>query len=556
MNRNIGEMSEQPFDIVVIGGGINGVTCAWDAVLRGYKVALFERDDFGAHTSSQSAKIAHSGLRYLQHADFRRMRESIRERNYLTRNAPHLARPQPFLLPVYGHGIKGIETMSTYMKLFDVFSLDRRSFEDPSRRIPGTKIIGRNRVLELAPDIEPEGLTGGVVWYESQMHNTERLLFSFLRNAEEHGGLFFNYCEVEKLHRTNEGVSGVTVRDTTSGAVTDVPARMVINATGPWVMKDLGLGGNLFNKSKVHASKAFSLLTRPLSDSYAISFGIKPMYEDKKAVVNKKSSIQFAIPWRNHSLIGSLHLACDDDPEKVMITDDEITAYLERINEGYPKAKLERRDIVNILWGIIPAEEKGSAAPLKHYKIIDHQAEDGVAGLISVAGVKFTTSRDVAKKTIDLVERHLKGTCTPSKTHAVPLWGGDIRYWSEFRTEALNRHTSYDQTTVERLVDNYGARYVDILRLAEEDPALAECLPDTQILKAEIVHACRHEKVHRLSDVVLRRTDMGSLKMPSDTALNACAELMAEELGWESQKIASEIADLKAGYRWDPYVAQ
>lgn len=553
MEKDLASLHNEVFDIVIIGGGINGVACAWDAVLRGYRVALFEKSDFGAETSSQSAKIAHSGIRYLQHADFVRMRESIRERMNLTHNAPHIVRSQPFLLPLYGHGLKGRHTMTLYMKIFDLFSMTGKKFADPARDVPATRIIGPGEVLGIVPEIEKKNLTGGAVWSEGLMHNTERLLYSYVRSAEEAGAVMFNYCEVKSLMLDSNKVRGVSVEDRIEGKGAEIRAAVVINASGPWLMRDLGLGGSLFNRTRVYPSKGFSLVTRQLCSTHAVSFYIEPMYKDKNAVLDKKSSMQFAIPWQGYSLIASHQLPCpEENPDQVRITEEEITEYLGKINEGYPGANLEKKDIVNVLWGIIPAEEKGSAAPLKHYRIIDHRVEDHISGIISVGGVKYTTSRDVAEKTINLAEAQLAGRRTPCKTLYRPLWGGDIDFLDEFFKEAFKYRSDFDSDIIAHLIRNYGKHYDHVLRYAEKDSTLKECVDGTNILKAEIVHACREEKAKKLTDLVLRRTEIGNVKMPSHETMVSCAQIMAKELGWAQDRVAREIGELKEAYLWHP----
>lgn len=553
MKQDLGALNNQVFDLIIVGGGINGVACAWDAALRGYRVALFEKGDFGAQTSSQSAKIAHSGIRYLQHADFARMRESIRERMNLTHNVPHIVRAQPFLLPIYGHGLKGRQTMTLYMKMFNLFSMAGKNFADPARQVPKTRIISPGDVLGILPEIEKKGLTGGAVWSEGLMHNTERLLYSYVRSAEDAGALMFNYCDVKSLVHDKNKVRGVRVEDRMEGRSAEVQASVVINATGPWLMRDLGLGEALFGRTRVYPSKAFSLVTRQLCSTHAVSFYIKPMYADKKAVVDKKSSMQFAIPWKGHSLICSLHLPCpEEDPDGVTITDAEITEYLRKINEGYPGANLEKKDIVNILWGVIPAEEKGSAAPLKHYRIVDHRVEDHISGIISVGGVKYTTSRDVAEKTVNFAEDQITGRRTPCKTLYRPLWGGNIGFLDAFFQEAFSRHPDFHKDIISHLVINYGRHYDHVLEYAKKDPILKECIAGTTILKAEIVHACRKEKAKKLTDVVMRRTELGSVMMPTDETLTDCAQIMAGELGWGEKRMNMEIDGVKEAYLWHP----
>jgi glycerol-3-phosphate dehydrogenase len=549
MERNIQNLGRQEYDLVVIGGGVYGAACAWDASLRGLKVALLERADFGGATSWNSAKIAHSGIRYLQHADFKRMRESIYERSVLMQNAPHLLISQPYLFPLYGHGIKGPEAMALYLGIYDLLSSGRRWSEDPARRIPKSRIISKKEVLKIVPGLKPEGLTGGAIWYEGQVHSTERLVLSYIRSASECGAQVANYVEVLGFLQSDNIVVGVKAKDLLSGETVAVQAKTILNATGPWTVKTLNLCRDQFKDYKLHASKAFSFITRPLTKDHALVFSTKAMYRDHDAIVNRKSNLTFAIPYRGYSLVGSLHLACDDDPEQVSISEEEIQTYIALINEGYPAANLHREDVRHVLWGIIPADDKGSAAPLKHYRILDHAQEDGLEGLISVVGVKLTTARDVAQKTVDLVFKK-RGQLSPKpRTQDTPLWGGAIEYLNEFMDRAI-AHESGRLTpeVVRRLVQTYGSAYPRILSYLDENPAWKQGIPNSDILQAEVIHAIREEMAQKLADVVLRRIDLGGTGYPGDHALRQCAQLMAGELGWDDVRLETEMRETAASY--------
>ncbi|CAN7545029.1 glycerol-3-phosphate dehydrogenase/oxidase [Phenylobacterium sp. LjRoot225] len=548
MKRDTAALTQTPYDVIVVGGGVNAVTCALDATLRGLSVALLERGDFGAATSSNSSKIAHSGVRYLQHADFKRLRESVRERAFLIQNAPHLVRSQPVLFPFYGHGLKGPEVMRIYLKIYDLLSPERKRSPDPARRIPDAKVISRSEALKIAPGLNPKGLTGAAVWHEGQILNTERLLTAVIHTAVERGAHFVNYAEVTRIIVENGAVQGVEAVDRLSGRRLTVRGRLVVNAAGPWSNGILKTA-DAKQKPYVAGSKSFSLLTRSLCDTHALSISTRPMYQDKKAVLDKGSSIQFAIPWRGASLIGSLHLPADEDPAKEGISEAEIATYIEMINEGYPAAKLTRSDVKRVLWGMLPGEEQGMAAPEKQYLIVDHAKGDAIEGLVSVAGVKFTTSRDVAQKAIDLVCRKL-GHKAHSRSGGTPLWGGDIASVEAFRRDGAKALAFLPPAVADRLLRTYGTRYDAILDLGRRRPELMAVLPGSDVLQAEVVHAVTEEMAIRLGDVVLRRTDLGSLEYPGDQALRACAERMADELGWDESKIALEIADVtnNSGY--------
>ncbi|NEO45480.1 MAG: glycerol-3-phosphate dehydrogenase/oxidase [Moorea sp. SIO4A3] len=549
MKRNIQKLAQQEYDLLIVGGGINGAVCAWDATLRGLKVALLERGDFGGATSSNSAKIAHSGVRYLQHADFKRMRESISERATLMQIAPHLIDVQPYLLPIYGHGIKGLETMTLYFAIYDLLSKDKRRVKDSARCIPNCQILSKQEVLEMWSSLDPDNLTGGAIWYEGQIHNTERLLLSYLLSASERGAEIANYVEVVEFIQSDNVVVGVEAKDLISGKTIKVRAKTILNASGPWIVKTLNLSREQFKDYDLHASKAFSFITRPLTNDHAVVFPIKPMYRDPQAIVNKKSSLAFAIPWRGYSLVGSLHLPCEDDPERVSISEEEIQTYIDLINEGYPEGKLRREDVHHVLWGIIPGDREGSAAPMKHYRILDHANEDGLEGLVSVVGVKYTTSRDVAQKTIDLVFRKLGQVSPLPSTKNTPLWGGEIEYLDLFMNQAIEQESDQlSPEVVRNLVRKYGSAYQEILGYLDENPAWGVVLPNSDVIQAEIIHGIREEMAEKLVDVVFRRTDLGSAGYPGDEPLRVCAQLMAGELGWNEADTEAELRNVVDSY--------
>lgn len=553
MKRNVQKLARQEYDLLIIGGGVYGAACAWDASLRGLKVALLERADFGGATSSNSAKIAHSGVRYLQHADFQRMRESIHERSILMQIAPHLVISQPYLLPIYGHGIKGSEVMKLYFAIYDLLSLDRKWATDPARRVPDSRVISTEEVLKIAPGLKREGLTGGAVWYEGQILNTERLTLSYILSASERGAEVANYVEVVGFLQSGNVIVGVEAKDLVTGQTIEVRAKTTLNASGPWSVKTLNLSQEPFKNYSLHASKAFSLITPPLTKDHALAISHKPMYQDQQALVNKQSNLAFAIPWRGHSLIGSLHLPCEDDPKHVSISEEEIQTYIDLINEGYPTAKLRREDIRHILWGIVPADQEGSAAPLKHYRILDHVREDGLEGLISVVGVKYTTARNVAKKMVDLAFRKLGQVPAKSRTQDTSLWGGHIEYVDLFMNQAIEQESDrLSPLVVRHLVRTYGSAYPRILSYLDENPTWGQLIPNSNAIQAEIIYAIREEMAEKLVDIVFRRIDLGTLGYPGDELLRVCAQLMASELGWNETRMETELNEVAETYTVRP----
>lgn len=550
MKRNIEALSTKNFDLVVIGGGINGSAIAREAALRGLAVALVDKYDFGWATSSNSARIAHCGMRYLQHADIKRMNESIRERNHLVSNAPHYVDSQTFIMPVFGHGIKGRETVGTYLKIYDFMSRSKKAFTDPARKVADSRMIPPSEVPAIMPGVETSGLTGAGEWQEGQMHNTERLLLAYLRSAAEAGATVINYAEVVSITHDDSKVSGLKISDNLNDKEIELSARYIVNATGPWAAKTLLASTGLKGDYGIYASKAFSLITRSFTGETAFTFPIKPMYHDKKAIVDKGSSMQFAIPWRDSTMVASLHLACEDNPDSVIITEEEIDLYLQMINEGYPAAKLERSDVRNIHWGIIPAEEKGSAAPLKHFKIVDHQESDGLFGLLTVAGVKFTTARDIAEKTINKVTHYLDKGKKKYNTGNHALWGGDIDRLNDFYESCVADYSElFGEETSRRLARTYGTAIKELAILAKKNPDLTRKIADSDVCAAEIIYGIEFEMAHSLADVILRRTEMGSLERPSEQTIEDCATIMSKELDWDEQTREKNISELNSYYK-------
>jgi glycerol-3-phosphate dehydrogenase len=548
MQRNLSKLSQQVYDLVIVGGGIYGAIAFWDATLRGLSVALIEKGDFGGATSSNSSKIGHGGLRYLQHADFKRMRESIRARTTLMRIAPHLVYYQPYLMPTYGHGVKGREVMAIAMKLNDLISIDRKWVKDPSKRIPDTKTISKKECLRLVPGIKKEKLSGGAIWYDGQMVNTERLLLSFVFSAVQHGGHAANYAEVIDFLGYRNSVSGVHVRDVLTGNTFDVQARMVLNMAGPWVQKVMNFTSRQMTQPRVALSKAFTIVTRPLTKDFALAMYVKPMYQDKNSLVNKGANLIFAIPWRKHSMIGSLHLPYNGDPDHFQITEDELQAFIDQINEAHPPAKLTREDVLYVFSGMVPSTAPGSSAPLKHHHIFDHEKEDDIKGLISVVGVKYTTARNVAEEAINEVFEKLDRKSPACRTARRPIMGGNIPDFQKYLYEQIEKNKSMDLSEghTRRLIRNYGTRYPDVLKYISVDPRLAETLTGAEVLKAEIVHSIHNEMAQRLSDLVFRRTEIGTLGYPGEVVIRECAEIMAQELGWNQNRMELEIKDTDA----------
>jgi len=550
MKRNLLNLTRNTYDLLIIGGGIYGACIAWEASLRGLSVALVEKGDFASATSANSLKTIHGGLRYLQNADFRRMRESIRERRTLLRIAPHLIHPLPVLIPTYGHGMKGKEALSLALAVNDMISCDRNQLADPQKHIPNGRVISAQDCQKLLPGIPDQGLTGGALFYDAQVYNSERLPLSFLQSAAQAGADVANYVEGIGFLKQGNRITGIKAKDTLTGDHFDIRAKTVINTSGPWMNQVLGwLQGHSLSV-KVPLAKAVNLVTRPLFQTYAVGISSTNSYRDPDAIVNKGSRFLFIAPWRGKSIIGTSYTVWDEKPDDLQVTTADIQDLLDQINQAYPPANLKPEDVDFVHGGLLPRTgvDSHTGEPLleKQYHIHDH-AREGLLGLLSIIGVKYTTARDVAEKAIDQLFTSWGQKPPKSVSNITPIYGGEIERFDTFLQTALtNSPDGLTEETMRRLVYNYGSVYPNILQSLEDNLHQQQMpVDELAVLKAEVIHAVREEMAQTLSDVIFRRTELGSAGVPEPHILKYCAETMATELGWSFTRIEQEIQAVK-----------
>jgi glycerol-3-phosphate dehydrogenase len=541
-------------DIVVIGGGIFGICIAWDAVLRGLRVVLIERGDFAEATSANCFKIVHGGLRYLQHADLARVRESAHELATLLRIAPHLVEPLPIVVPTYGHGRQGKELLRAALWVYGLVTFDRnRRLRDPHRRIAHGRVLSREECLARFPGIKSTGLTGAVVFHDGQVYNPARLALAYLKAAVEAGAVALNYTEAIGFLKTGDGVAGVAVRDTLTGARFEIRARVTINAGGPWAERLLQAGLGLRITPRLSFSRdAFFVVKRRVAGQYALALPART--RDPDAVLSRGARHLFIVPWRQYTLVGVWHRVYTGDPDAVAVTETEVQDFLREINEAYPRLSLTPHDVAMVHGGLVLFGENMTGATDLSYghrsRIVDHAREHGTQGLVTVVGVRYTTSRAVATRAVDVAFQKLGRPTPRSSTATTPIAGGQIvgQFEDYLRNAIARRPPMLTAETVRSLVHQHGSHYEAVLAYLDEDPTLAETLGSSAVIKAEVIHAVRREFARTLGDVVFRRTNLGTGGCPGAPILHDCAELMAPELGWDESRIEKEIGDVHAAY--------
>jgi len=554
MQRDIAGLSSKQFDIAVIGGGIYGACVAWEAASRGLSVALVEKNDFSWATSANSLKTIHGGFRYLQNMDLARIRESVVERRNLMYMAPHLVHPLPVLVPAYGHSMRGLEALSAGLLAYEVLSADRNRLSDPSKYIPSGRRLSTNEVLERLPGIPKKGLSGGIVFYDAQVYNSERLVIAFLEAASRAGACLANYAEVTGLLLDGGQVTGLVVMDRESGLNFQVRSRLVINCAGPWANCITAMAGKNGSQPVPGLARAVNVIVPAIFDDYAVGLPGKNNYQVNGAA--NKTNLLFVSPWRGYSVAGTLYTPHNLPPDQLNVTGGELRFLLQQLNQAYPPADLSLENITFVHVGLLPLTEAYPQQPAfaldRRYHIIDHRRE-GRDGLWTVVGVKYTTARDVAQKVITRALIRLNKPFRRSVSAKMRLPGGEIEDFNRFADGAVDScPQGLPAHLVRSLVHNYGSEYPRVLACFDPHDSQGQSLPgDLALLRAEVLHAVRFEMAVKLADVVLRRTELGSAARPARSVLQLCASEMARELGWDEARITREIEEVERIYHWN-----
>ncbi len=540
MKREIQLLAENTFDVLIVGSGIYGAFLAREAAMRGLSVALIEQGDFGCATSANSQKIVHGGLRYLQHLNLVRMRESIRARRQLLTIAPYLVRPQRFLVPTYGYGMQGRWIMRVALLLNDIVSLDRNRGVDTGQRIPAGRIISRRQCMAILPCIDQDRLTGAAQWHDGFIEDTERLMIAIIHTAVQQGAVAANYVTAEDYTMDGNRVTGVHVRDRLEGETFNVRARMVINAAGPGAATlDAGLSQQPSDTPQAWV-KAFNVfLKRPLFDDMAVGLSSATRHIDRDAVINRGKRFYFFVPWKGGTLVGTEYVAASPDDDSTNLSRTELEAVIDEINKLCPCAGIARKDIGFCHVGLLPANSADPATDaasrlLKHTRVVDHEATSSTQGLFTVTGIKYTVAPQVVIDVIDRVLARLD-------VHAARPDVEPVLYGAE--KEEVETEHAYDS----RLYNRYGCHYRDVLEIANSARGLRDLVgADRDTIVAEVIYAVREEMAVTLPDVVYRRTGLGSTGIPVRETLKQCANIMAAELGWSKARVSKEISSVES----------
>lgn len=528
------QLGSGELDVLVVGGGIVGVGAALDAVTRGLKVGLVEQRDLASGTSSRSSKLVHGGLRYLEMLDFALVKEALEERGLLlTRLAPHLVRPVPFLYPLQHAWERPY--VGAGVALYDAMAMTGKY----DMGVPKHKHVFRKQLARMAPDVRTDELHGAIRYYDCQVDDA-RLVMTIARTAANNGAHVATRTKVTGFLRegdpsTGSGqrrVVGATVRDLEGERDIEVRAKVVINAAGVWTDEVQQLIGGQAQLD-VDASKGIHLVVP--RDRIRSECGF---------ITKTEKSVLFVIPWGQFWIIGTTDTAWDYDLAHPAASKTDIDYLLGHVNRLL-KDPLDHRDVIGVWAGLRPLlkpmrkeGEMGETTKLSR----EHTVANPVPGLVLVAGGKLTTYRVMAKDAVDHAIRDF-GVTPASITDRVPLMGA---WGHEARTNqrvALSRSSGLDVGVIDHLLGRYGGLVDEVLDLIHQRPELGEPLPGAEhYLRAEVLYAATHEGARHLDDVLARRTRVSIETFDRGiSAARPAAELMAEALGWDEAQVADEV---------------
>ncbi|HVL67864.1 MAG TPA: FAD-dependent oxidoreductase [Vicinamibacterales bacterium] len=533
--RDPRRLESAEFDLLVIGGGIQGLAIAYEGASRGLATALVEAADFGSAASFNHQKTAHGGLRALQTGRFDRALEGIRERRALARIAPWLLRPLPFLTGTYRSLTRNRAALRAAFAIDRTLGRRRNDGVPPELHLPPPKLLSRGVTLRFFPGIDPRGLTGGAQWYDYQMVESDRLTLAFAAAAERAGAVLANYVAAESALLDGGAVRGMVAHDRVTNDRIDVRARLTVNAAGAHA----GTVMTMFGVSRpVPLLKAMNLVTA------------KPARELALAARTRGGRMLTLVPWRGRALVGTSHSATFASPDDSAVTAQEVEAFVREANEAFPALQLTAADVTLVHRGVVPAEPGRATPELRGTPEIRDHAGDGARGAMTVIGVKYTTARGVAERAVSRAARLLGRSIRRSRTDSTVLPGAGIGDHEAVVIEALRKHRfALEPAAISRIASLYAEAGARIVQLMAEEPALrAPAAAGCDATSAEVVHVIRGEMAVHLADVVVRRMGLGAAGHPGAHILGGIARVAAGELGWSEERTAAEIAAVDAFY--------
>ncbi len=529
------------FDLLVVGGGINGAGIARDAAMRGLSVALVEQADFASGTSSKSSKLIHGGLRYLENYEFGLVLEASRERDQLRRRiAPHLVRPMPFVFPIFAGDPVGRLRLSAGLWVYDGLSA--------FRNIARHRWWGRQTTLENEPGLSREGLLGAMHYYDCWADDA-RLTLETVLSAVAAGAVACNYVGVDGFTHADDGTTHAHLVDRLRGGTMTLSAHQIVNATGPWLD---------------HVRRLDDPACRPvlrLTKGVHILVARDRLQSERATVLRspRDGRVMFSIPWDDQILVGTTDTDYDAAPEAVRADAADVDYLLETVNHYFPQAALAERDVIGAFAGLRPlVAPPEDASPSETSR--EEEIFESPSGMLSLGGGKLTTYRSVAEKMVDRVVERLR-SADPSRrfgrceTSTTPLPGAKVDlpgrggYQGFAKRMRATAPPQLDEKTMRHLLGRYGASAPEMVALLGSDPAAASRLvPTLPYRRGEVPRAASAELAMTVDDVLRRRLRLTFRDAASGLDIvEEVAEMMGAVHGWDRTEVATAVERYRAG---------
>lgn len=521
--EGLDRLSGESWDIIVVGGGITGAGIARDAVMRGWKTALVEQEDFASGTSSRTGRMVHGGFRYLESGQLRLVMESLAERDTLRRTAPGLVAPHPFLIPVHGPFL-GLAKMAAGVALYQVLALRRAAG-------PAGIAFGK-KAHDLEPALRTEGLAGGATYWDC-LTDDARLVLAVVLDAHRRGAVVVNHAPVVGLLWAGGRIAGVALRDAPTGVTRESRARVVVNATGPWLDGVAAMAGARDPALRPTRGAHIVVPRDRLRTRRAIIF---PSPGDRRYI--------YLLPWGRQTIIGTTEADYEGPPEDVCATREDVAYLLEAAEGTFGEAALRVEDILSTFAGVRPLVDRPGVAAYRVPR--DYHIWEEPGGLISVGGGKLTTFRRMAQETVDLAGRRIRTSaggqrCLTAGEPIGPLLGPESGLPPSWRAGRAGE----DEESKRYFLATYGMGAPEVLAQASGNLA-GPLIGGLPYLRAQVVHAARSEMAITLSDCLVRRLHL--IHEVPDQGLG-CAEeaagLMAPQLGWGEDEIRAQVEEYR-----------
>ncbi len=525
------EQLNKKFDLIVIGGGINGCGIARDASERGLKVLLLEKEDFASGCTSASTRLIHGGLRYLEYLEFDLVRESLQEREILLKNANHLVKLLELCLPIYKGDKRASWLIRLGMVLYDLLSFDKS--------LPLHKMLSASQFKEYESGIDDQNLIAAAIYYDSQIAFPERFCIENILMAKKYSALVMNHTEVVGFNLKSGKIKSVEVIDKLTGVNYLFTGKIIVNASGPWVDSLCGLVKKKIDR-KIGGTKGSHIIIKKFKGG------------PKHAIYASAQSDGrpfFIIPWQDYYLIGTTDIPFKGNLDKVCIDKTEIDYLINEANRILKSKKIIKDEILFSYSGVRPlpyVENKSPGSITRKHIIFDHES-DGIENFISVIGGKLTTYRNLSEQAVNLVYKKLGKEKVACKTKIIPLLGCVKKSIESFKTENCKKISdkyNLEEDIVSYLIDIYGSQVFTVLSLLDTNPDLGKLLSShTLDIRVQVHYSLKYELAFTVSDIVLRRLTLGISEGLGEDAISYVADQIKNYFDLSQEEITKQVND-------------